>query len=101
MHEVLYEILHAIYSEKSANSIDEIAPTHEWSPLVTTLDQLYKLNGLVSSNDQEFLVTSDMDLSIHCGTTNQMYIINSITTRCSCRLMNLVCIDLCGCESDK
>ena len=38
------------------------APAHEWSTLVTTLDQLYKLNVLVSGSERTLVVTFDMDL---------------------------------------
>lgn len=38
------------------------APAHEWSTLVTTLDQLCRLNRLVSGNGRKLVVTFDMDL---------------------------------------
>ena len=38
------------------------APAHEWPTLKTTLDQLCKLNDLVSSDDGKLAVTFDMDI---------------------------------------
>ena len=38
------------------------APAHEWRTLVTSLDQLYRVNELVSGEDSKLMVTMDMDL---------------------------------------
>ena len=38
------------------------APAHEWQTLVTSLDQLYRVNELVSEEDRKLVVTMDMDL---------------------------------------
>jgi len=38
------------------------APAHEWTTLVTSLDQLCKLNELVCGSDRKLTVTFDMDL---------------------------------------
>ena len=38
------------------------APAHEWATLVTALNQLTKLNELVSGPEAKLLVTLDMDL---------------------------------------
>ena len=38
------------------------APAHEWSTLVTTLNQLCMVNRIVSKNDEKLIVTFDMDL---------------------------------------
>lgn len=38
------------------------APAHEWSTLVTTLNQLCMVNRLVSKEDGKLIVTFDMDL---------------------------------------
>jgi hypothetical protein len=38
------------------------APAHEWTTLVTTLDQLCRLNELVSGDGTKLVVTFDMDL---------------------------------------
>ena len=64
VHKILHEVFHACKSEKSVKSIEEIAPAHEWSTLVTTLDQLCKLNESVAGDDQKLLVTFDMDIYI-------------------------------------
>jgi hypothetical protein len=38
------------------------APAHEWSTLVTTLEQLCMVNRLVSKEDGKLIVMFDMDL---------------------------------------
>lgn len=38
------------------------APAHEWSTLVTSLENLYRLNELVTGPDNKLVVTMDMDL---------------------------------------
>ena len=38
------------------------APAHEWATLVTALNQLTKLNELVSGPEAKLVVTLDMDL---------------------------------------